>query len=79
MFQRYTEEARRVLFFARYEASQEGSISMETQHLLLGLIRERGGLTRVACMSPRCDRRLSTSARSRQRRHLRDILADHVE
>src|SRR5207244_1131317 len=35
----------RVLFFARYEASQLGSISIETEHLLLGLIREGKGLT----------------------------------
>src|ERR671927_1065040 len=40
MFERYTERARRVLFFARYEASQLGSNSIETEHLLLGLIRE---------------------------------------
>src|SRR5271154_2605694 len=45
MFERYTEWARRVLFFARYEASQLGSISIETEHLLLGLIREGKGLT----------------------------------
>jgi ATP-dependent Clp protease ATP-binding subunit ClpC len=45
MFERYTEQARRVLFFARYEASQLGSISIETEHLLLGLIREDKGLT----------------------------------
>jgi ATP-dependent Clp protease ATP-binding subunit ClpC len=43
MFERYTEEARRVLFFARYEASQRGSISIESDHLLLGLIRETRG------------------------------------
>src|SRR5215510_2588174 len=40
MFERYTEAARRVIFFARYEASQFGSTSIETEHLLLGLIRE---------------------------------------
>ena len=45
MFERYTERARRVLFFARYEASQLGSNSIETEHLLLGLIREGKGLT----------------------------------
>ena len=45
MFERYTERARRVLFFARYESSQLGSISIETEHLLLGLIREGQGLT----------------------------------
>jgi ATP-dependent Clp protease ATP-binding subunit ClpC len=42
MFERYTERARRVLFFARYEASQL-DISIETEHLLLGLIREAKG------------------------------------
>src|SRR5918993_1052669 len=40
MFERYTERARRVLFFARYEASQLGSISIDTEHLLLGILRE---------------------------------------
>jgi hypothetical protein len=40
MFERYTERARRVIFFARYEASQYGSPYIETEHLLLGLLRE---------------------------------------
>ena len=35
MFERYTEKARRVIFFARYEASQFGSPYIETEHLLL--------------------------------------------
>jgi quercetin dioxygenase-like cupin family protein len=45
MFERYTERARRVLFFARYEASQLGHLSIETEHLVLGLIREGKGIT----------------------------------
>src|SRR5467141_2284950 len=45
MFERYTERARRVIFFARYEASQFGSTTIETEHLLLGLIREDKNLT----------------------------------
>src|SRR5512136_2769662 len=45
MFERYTERARRVLFFARYEATQLGSSLIEPEHLLLGLIREGKGLT----------------------------------
>ena len=45
MFERYTEPARRALFFARYEASQFGSLSIEAEHLLLGLIREGKGFT----------------------------------
>ncbi len=40
MFERYTEKARRVIFFGRYEASQFGSPYIETEHLLLGLLRE---------------------------------------
>src|SRR6266436_8977420 len=40
MFERYTEKARRVIFFARYYASQYGSPYIETEHLLLGLIQE---------------------------------------
>ena len=44
MFERYTERARRVIFFARYEASQFGSTTIETEHTLLGLIREDANL-----------------------------------
>lgn len=45
MFERYTEKARRVIFFARYEASQFGSPFIETEHLLLGIVREDKTLT----------------------------------
>jgi bifunctional UDP-N-acetylglucosamine pyrophosphorylase/glucosamine-1-phosphate N-acetyltransferase len=45
MFERYTEKARRVIFFARYEASQVGSPTIETEHMLLGLMREDIALT----------------------------------
>jgi len=45
MFERYTERARRVLFFARYEASQLGNRPITPEHLLLGLVREGKGLT----------------------------------
>jgi ATP-dependent Clp protease ATP-binding subunit ClpC len=45
VFERYTERARRVIFFARYEASQLGAHSIQTEHVLLGLIREGKGLT----------------------------------
>lgn len=40
MFERYTEKARRVIFFGRYEASQFGASAIEPEHLLLGLMRE---------------------------------------
>jgi Clp amino terminal domain, pathogenicity island component len=40
MFERYTEGARRTIFFARYEATQTASAYIDTEHLLLGLFRE---------------------------------------
>lgn len=40
MFEKYTDKARRVLFFARYEASQFGASTITSAHLLLGLVRE---------------------------------------
>lgn len=45
MFERYTEKARRVIFFARYEASQFGSPYIETEHILLGILREDKALS----------------------------------
>jgi len=45
MFERYTEKARRVIFFARYEASQFGSPYIETEHMLLGVMREDRAFT----------------------------------
>jgi ClpA/ClpB-like protein len=44
MFERYTEKARRVIFFARYHASQFGSPYIEAEHLLLGFMQEDRGL-----------------------------------
>ncbi|MEW6211153.1 MAG: Clp protease N-terminal domain-containing protein [Acidobacteriota bacterium] len=40
MFDRYTEKARRVIFFARYEAGTLGSTEIGPEHILLGLLRE---------------------------------------
>jgi len=45
MFERYTQKARRVIFFARYEASQYGSPYIETEHILLGVLREDKAIT----------------------------------
>jgi uncharacterized protein (TIGR03435 family) len=43
MFERYTEQARRVLFFARYEATQLNSRAIDPWHVLLGIGREGKG------------------------------------
>jgi len=47
MFERYTEKARRTIFFARYEASQFGASLIESEHILLGLLREDPQLVRT--------------------------------
>src|ERR1035438_6845339 len=40
MFERFTEKARRAVFFARYEASQHGTPYIEAPSFLLGIVRE---------------------------------------
>jgi ATP-dependent Clp protease ATP-binding subunit ClpC len=40
MFERYSQKARRVIFFARYEASEFGSPALDAEHLLLGILHE---------------------------------------
>lgn len=44
MFERYSEKARRVIFFARYFAARSGSPEIESERLLIGLLREDKGL-----------------------------------
>ena len=46
MFEKYNEKARRALFFARYEASKLGSKVIESEHILLGILREGEDVTR---------------------------------
>jgi len=74
MFERYTQKARRVVFFARFEASKFGSPNIETEHMLLGLLRESGDFRkrlpagaeevtrrRIDELVPRPNPRISTS------------------
>jgi ATP-dependent Clp protease ATP-binding subunit ClpC len=44
MFEHYTQEARRAVFFARKEAGTMGARSIAGEHLLLGLLREDLGI-----------------------------------
>ena len=46
LFPRFTETARRALFFSRYEAASAGRLRIEPEHTLLGVIRAAGGVTR---------------------------------
>jgi ATP-dependent Clp protease ATP-binding subunit ClpC len=52
MYERYTEKARRVLFFARYEASVSGTPFIDGRHLLLGLMREDPKVVKLLLKSP---------------------------
>ena len=40
MFERYTESARRAIFFARYEAGLSASPTIEPEHVLLGILQD---------------------------------------
>jgi ATP-dependent Clp protease ATP-binding subunit ClpC len=42
MFERYTDSARRAIFFARQESGGLGSQEIHSLHLLLGLLKESG-------------------------------------
>lgn len=52
MFERFTESARRALFFARYEVSLRGGSTLETEHLLFGLVREPLGIAARILSTP---------------------------
>lgn len=45
MFHKFNEDARRALFFSRYEAGALGAGHIGTEHLLLGVIRQGGAVT----------------------------------
>jgi ATP-dependent Clp protease ATP-binding subunit ClpC len=78
MFERYTESARRALFFARYEVSQVGGTSIEAEHLLLGISRAASGVV-ARILS---DARLSTETLRREigeRSVLREQVPTSVE
>ena len=45
MLEKFTEKAKRILFLARYEASQSGSKIIGTEHILLGIIKENEDIT----------------------------------
>jgi ATP-dependent Clp protease ATP-binding subunit ClpC len=56
MFERYNEKARRTIFFARYEASQFDSPEIQSEHLLLGILREgRSALNAILGLQNRED------------------------
>jgi ATP-dependent Clp protease ATP-binding subunit ClpC len=46
MIEQFTEKAKRVLFLARYEATQRGAPVIGTEHLLIGLLREDDPMVR---------------------------------
>jgi ATP-dependent Clp protease ATP-binding subunit ClpC len=51
MFERFTQPARRLIFFARYEAQQHSSPTIDPEHLLLAFFREQGPFIKVAAPS----------------------------
>ncbi len=44
MWQRFGENARRIIFYGQEQAVRFGVIQVDTEHLLLGLVREEKGM-----------------------------------
>ena len=57
MFERFNENVRRALFFARYEASRAASHQIGAEHLLLGMLREADETLVSLCESADIDLR----------------------
>ena len=77
MFERFTEKARRVVFFARYEASNYGSHYIDAEHLLLGLLREDRAFVARFLGPTKSDSEIRTEIESRIER--REPIATSVE
>jgi|HubBroStandDraft_4_1064222.scaffolds.fasta_scaffold05453_5 ATP-dependent Clp protease ATP-binding subunit ClpA len=72
MFDRFTDQARRVLALAQEEARMRNCNRIGTEHILLGLIHERDGLAAVALES------LGISAEA-VRQQIEEITGQHLE
>ncbi len=51
MFERFNENVRRALFFARYEAARAASHQIATEHVLFGMLREADEILTDLCES----------------------------
>ena len=67
MFERYTEQARQVIFYARFFASDLGGPSLEPEHILLAILQEDRELFGAQLESPETYQAL----RSTIERHVR--------
>ncbi len=49
MFEKYSERAKRIIYFARYEAGQAGSPQISPEHILIGLLRDGDSFISKLC------------------------------
>jgi lipoprotein-releasing system ATP-binding protein len=68
MFERYTEKAKRVIFFARFQVSKLGGHEIDTEHLLLGLLQEDAGLLKQLVKPPFTTEAIQLQTREAARR-----------
>jgi ATP-dependent Clp protease ATP-binding subunit ClpC len=47
MFEHFTEQSRRVIFYSRYECASFGASALAPEHILLGLLREDKKLAKL--------------------------------
>jgi ATP-dependent Clp protease ATP-binding subunit ClpC len=63
MFKRFTERARRVIILAREEAERYHHEYLGTEHILLGILKDGGGIaiTGIGCLGASRLRRLKNN------------------
>ena len=54
MFEHYTENAKRTIFFAKCEAGQWGSREIDPEHILLALLRDEDSTRSERLEMPGC-------------------------
>jgi ATP-dependent Clp protease ATP-binding subunit ClpC len=77
MFERYTETARRVIFSARFFASECGSRQIEPEHILLAILREEPDVFRPWLKSEHDYEALRTEIERRE--HWQERIPDSVD
>ena len=91
MFEKFSEPARRAIFFSRYEASRAGKQLIGSEHVLLGILRERDPVTTefwrmfsvepevIRAQFPTIEEQISSSAELPISENVKKVLAYSIE
>jgi ATP-dependent Clp protease ATP-binding subunit ClpC len=79
MFERYTEQARRTIFFTRHEANQYGSPYVTIEHLLLALLRADKKLFEILLPESKHAKRLEKELRTELEKQVPERISTSVD